>query len=458
MTISPSSGYREAKWIVSPTAGQGTHTTIAAALTAASSGDTIFIREGTYTENPTLKAGVNLQGWSASGLNQAVIINGKCTFTAAGSVSISGLTLQTNSDYLLAVTGSANSVVNLFNCQLTISNNTAISYTSSGSGSGVLLYSCNGSINTTGITLFVATGSGSMLLQNCIFLNGGSSTTASSTSSCAIFVYNSQFNNAFSTSSTGNFLFYDSQIFAGAINTAALTTAGTGTSLLTNCYLSSGTASVISAGAGTTVQIYTSAVNSSNTNVFTGAGTLDYGDITFSGSSSGVNTTTVNPIAFPVPQGGTGATTLTGLVLGSGTSAMTAVTYTAVSSWTPGIAFGGGTTGITYTIQSGYYQQIGSIVFFNFRIALSSKGSSSGTAKITGFPVSTGANGQINGGFCVWSQMSLGSYTAVGYEMDANATTASLLICIQSGGFNTVSDTQCTNTTQLIASGIYLTN
>ena len=46
-------------FIVAPTIAEGAgYTTIAAALTAASSGNTIFIKPGTYTENLTLKAGV----------------------------------------------------------------------------------------------------------------------------------------------------------------------------------------------------------------------------------------------------------------------------------------------------------------------------------------------------------------------------------------------------------------
>jgi len=52
--------YGTAKLIVDATAGSGNYTTIAAALAAASSGQTIFIRPGTYTENLTLVAGVNL--------------------------------------------------------------------------------------------------------------------------------------------------------------------------------------------------------------------------------------------------------------------------------------------------------------------------------------------------------------------------------------------------------------
>src|SRR5690242_8473255 len=114
--ILPSNTFTTAKWIVSATASDGTHTTIGAALTSASSGDTIFIRPGTYTENLTLKAGVNLTAYTCDALTPNVTISGTCTFTAAGTVSISGIRLQTNSAALLAVTGSAASIVNLDNC------------------------------------------------------------------------------------------------------------------------------------------------------------------------------------------------------------------------------------------------------------------------------------------------------------------------------------------------------
>ena len=129
--------FTTAKWIVSPTASDGTHTTIAAALTAASSGDTIFIRPGIYTENPTLKAGVNLSAYICDAFTPNVTISGKCTFTGSGIVSISGIRLQTNNDFLLAVTGSSASVVKLINCYFDITNHTAISYTSSSASSQI---------------------------------------------------------------------------------------------------------------------------------------------------------------------------------------------------------------------------------------------------------------------------------------------------------------------------------
>ena len=90
-----------------------------------------------------------------------------------------------------------------------------------------------------------------------------------------------------------------------------------------NCSLNSGSASAISVGAAASLNLYECTVNSSNTNAITGGGTITYSDIVFTGSSSTINTTTKVPIPWPVLQGGTGASTLTGLLIGNGTSAVT---------------------------------------------------------------------------------------------------------------------------------------
>lgn len=72
--------------------------------------------------------------------------------------------------------------------------------------------------------------------------------------------------------------------------------------------------------------------------------------------------------------------------------AVSGPTYT-TGTWTPVVNFGGATTGITYTVQNGQYSQIGNVVFCTFFIQINSKGSATGTATITGLPVSTGTNG-----------------------------------------------------------------
>ena len=66
--------------------------------------------------------------------------------------------------------------------------------------------------------------------------------------------------------------------------------------------------------------------------------------------------------------------------------------------FTPGIAFGGGTTGITYTNQDGRWQQVGKVVFVQISITVSNKGSSTGALTITGLPAAAHANafGELN--------------------------------------------------------------
>lgn len=60
-------------------------------------------------------------------------------------------------------------------------------------------------------------------------------------------------------------------------------------------------------------------------------------------------------------------------------------------TFTPGISFGGGTTGITYTAQTGQYTKIGNLVTINSLVFLSSKGSSTGAALLTGLPFTAGS-------------------------------------------------------------------
>jgi len=55
-------------------------------------------------------------------------------------------------------------------------------------------------------------------------------------------------------------------------------------------------------------------------------------------------------------------------------------------TWTPVLRFGGGSTGITYSTQSGRYTTIGNLVAIEIDIALTNKGSSTGTADIQGAP------------------------------------------------------------------------
>ena len=87
---------------------------------------------------------------------------------------------------------------------------------------------------------------------------------------------------------------------------------------------------------------------------------------------------------------------VTGLITASagmavgGTGAVNTLDDYEEGNWTPVLKFGGGTTGITYNTQIGRYTKIGRQVFINATIYLSSKGSSTGVAQITGLPFATG--------------------------------------------------------------------
>ena len=61
-------------------------------------------------------------------------------------------------------------------------------------------------------------------------------------------------------------------------------------------------------------------------------------------------------------------------------------------TWTPTLQFGGGSTGITYSTRSGTYTKVCNLVTVEMQIVLTSKGSSTGTAQISGLPYSSAAS------------------------------------------------------------------
>lgn len=275
---------------------RGTFSTIQSAINAAVSGQDVFIRPGTYTENLTLKAGVNLVGFAGDELTSQVIILGKASFSSAGTVTISNVQLKTNSDNFLAVTGSAASVVNLRNCFLNCNNATGIAYSSSSSSSGVNLYFCVGDCGATGTYFNYSGAANPTQIENCVLLNSGLSTTASTVSAGGITMEQTRITVPLTTSGSGSYTIRNCIVECAPINTTALTTAGSSNAIsAVYTRFNSGTASSISVGTGTKLILHECCVSSSNTNAITGAGTLAYNPIAFIGASSTINTTTQNP-------------------------------------------------------------------------------------------------------------------------------------------------------------------
>ena len=108
----------------------------------------------------------------------------------------------------------------------------------------------------------------------------------------------------------------------------------------------------------------TTALTISSGQVITASGSIGIGGTTPSGGGTG--------IAFPATQ--------------SASSDANTLDDYEEGTWTFGISFGGGTTGITYSAQAGSYTKIGNMVTVRGYMELSNKGSSSGSATITGLP------------------------------------------------------------------------
>jgi hypothetical protein len=282
--------YGPAKIIVATSAANGTHTTLATAMAAASVGDTIFLRDS-VTENVTITPGVNIAAWYGSSLNKPTI-TGTLTMNGAGTSSISGIELVTNSAFAIAVTGSATSILNLNNCYINCSNNTGISLTSSDANSVIRINNSRGNIGTTGISLFTMSGSGLLEINYCFVTNTGGSSTASTVSAGTCSAHSSELRFPITTSGTGQIGLIFSSILSSAQNVTCITHGSSTTSSVRFCRCESGSASAISISVGSTLFVIGCQIASSNTNAITGAGSITYAGLLFNSTSSNINTTT----------------------------------------------------------------------------------------------------------------------------------------------------------------------
>lgn len=281
-------------FIVGPDIHSG-YATIGAAIAAAvadgassTNPKNIYIKpqNGGYTEDLTLSDGINLVGFG-----EATVIKGKNSISTGGTVSITGLFLETNGDYLIEVTGAGTTEVNVFECFINAVDANAIHCTNA---SGlVMLEECFGDCFTN--TYFVFTGGGIRLLY-CILVSSLNTTTNSTLANAAADIYFTLGEFPITTSGAGGALGVHNSSFL-CTNTTAFTNNGLGSSIINHCRVESGTASTISIGAGAVLPVVLCSIESSNVNALTGAGEIKYAFITFTGSSSGVNVTTQTAFA-----------------------------------------------------------------------------------------------------------------------------------------------------------------
>ena len=111
-------------------------------------------------------------------------------------------------------------------------------------------------------------------------------------------------------------------------------------------------------------------------------------------------------------------------------------------TWTPSVAFGGGSTGVTTSIASGFYTRIGNLCHISCNLTLTSKGSDTGTAVITGLPFSSGSISNQNGSIRTVYAVNLAGLTS---GIEGRTTDSSTNITLQDWGASGVSVLTNTN-------------
>jgi hypothetical protein len=302
--------YSSANGLIVAKDGNGDFSTITAAMVAATSGQTIQLRDGTYTENFTWKPNVSLTSWPSSGLStnlgggsstSAVTILGTVTISGAGTFNASGIQFQTNGAAAIATSGSNSSSLYFSNCTLNANNATGMTLNNA---SNFTTWSFCYFVSAGTNQLFAGT-AGPVDWENCIFSLSATATASSIGTSNMVFNACDMHGVSLVTANTGSVVVNGGYWQFGG--TTLLTTVGTGTCFINGTILNSTSATAISLGTGTTLTLSNSIISSSATNAIGGAGTLNYGSIVFSGTSSGLqNTLILNPlIVLPVPSIGT---------------------------------------------------------------------------------------------------------------------------------------------------------
>jgi hypothetical protein len=123
-------------------------------------------------------------------------------------------------------------------------------------------------------------------------------------------------------------------------------------------------------------------------------------------------------------------------------------------TWTPVLTFGGASVGITYSHQTGLYTKIGNVVKFELRIRISSKGTSTGSAVITGLPFSPSSslNGYVGRQFLCYTSAITAS-TPVGIFFDTSTSIS--LYETPGSSLAALNDTDFTTNSYLTITGSY---
>lgn len=176
---------------------------------------------------------------------------------------------------------------------------------------------------------------------------------------------------------------------------------------------------------------------------------MSIGDVFITGDTISTQSANANLIIAP---NGTGVTEIANGITFDTTNVLK--NYVTATPWTPVLTFGGGSTLITYAVQTGFYLRIGNLVFVEMEILLTSKGTSTGDAVITGLPLPVAINSFMN------SRWALITFDAT-YTTAITAVSLSSAFLQQVGNNNAfiaLKDTNFSDNTNIFFSGMYPTS
>lgn len=177
-------------------------------------------------------------------------------------------------------------------------------------------------------------------------------------------------------------------------------------------------------------------------------------------ATAGVINIAGDGVAFTNPSSGAG-----GLIQTVGTVGPNTVTIQSnysTGTWNPTVSFGGSSTGIAYTVQSGLYTKIGNMIFITCHVEWTSTGAATGAFRLNGLPFTTHAAPAVNTMAVQVSYVNLspgytwvggGTVNSVNYIYLVQQGSGVIALALSDTNFNTGASNNV-----VLVGGVYLSN
>lgn len=264
-----------------------THTTIQSAIDDASSGDTVYVKSGTYTEDLTLKSGVDIMT-CISGRTPTVNLVGRIDLGGCSICEVNGISLSQNASNNIIDTSSSQGAIFFKDCQINYNSTTAISINNA--NRTIIFNNCTFSRATDNLKLFDITSCQDIGIYFCHGQGAFYIPDYSNVDAGKVIIANSYLNNhVFESTGSGALLIYNS--YFGYNGSIALKSGSSNIDLLYNCIIESGSSASIQADGNT--EVINSMIKSSNNTPIIGTGTIKYSGVDFVVSNGSVSTTNI---------------------------------------------------------------------------------------------------------------------------------------------------------------------